>query len=247
MTITIITPVWNNVATVGHCMHSIGGQTVPCQHILVDGASTDGTLEVMKKFQGPNTLIISEPDKGMYDAINKGLKYAKGEIIGVLNADDYYPIPDVLQLVVDAFSDPKIEASYGDLLYVDRIDTDKVIRTWKSGSYKRERFYAGWMPPHPTFFVRRSLYEQYGHYRRDLGSAADYELMLRILLKHKARAIHIPEVLVHMRNEGMSNASLLNRLRANRYDRQAWQVNDVRPRPWTLIAKPMSKLGQWFR
>lgn len=246
MTITLITPVWNNVATVGHCMRSIADQTVPCQHILVDGGSTDGTLEVIKQFSRPNTVATSEPDNGMYDAINKGLEHANGDIVGVLNADDYYPTPNVLKLIVDVFADTTVEASYGDLLYVERKDTDKVVRTWKSGPYKRERFYAGWMPPHPTFFIRRSLYRQHGGYRLDLGSAADYELMLRMLLKHQAKAIYIPEVLVHMRNEGMSNASLKNRIKANRYDRQAWRVNGIRPRPWTLIAKPMSKIGQWF-
>jgi glycosyltransferase len=245
MSITLITPVWNNAAIIGHCLRSIAEQTVPCQHILVDGVSTDGTLEVIRQHQGPNTVVISEPDKGMYDAINKGLKHATGDIVGVLNADDYYPTADVLQLVIEAFADPAVMVSYGDLLYVDREDTEKVIRTWKSGEYNRERFYSGWMPPHPTFFIRRSLYEQHGGYRLDLGSAADYELMLRMLLKHEASAAYIPRVLVHMRNEGMSNASLKNRIKANRFDRQAWRVNELIPRPWTLIAKPLGKLGQW--
>jgi glycosyltransferase len=246
MSITIITPVWNNTATVDHCLRSIAEQTVPCQHILVDGASTDGTLEVIREHQGPDALVISEPDKGMYDAINKGLKQATGDIVGVLNADDYYPTNDVLQCVTDAFADPTVDVTYGDLLYVDREDTDKVIRTWKSGAFQRDKFYAGWMPPHPTFFIRRALYEQHGGYRLDLGSAADYELMLRMLLKHKANAAYIPRVLVHMRNEGMSNASLKNRIKANCFDRQAWRVNEIKPRPWTLLAKPLGKLGQWF-
>ena len=246
MSITIITPVWNNVATVGHCLRSLAEQSVPCQHILVDGVSTDGTLEVIRQHQTPQTVVISEPDKGMYDAINKGLKQATGDIVGVLNADDYYPSNDVLQCVKDAFDDPGIDVTYGDLLYVDRGDTDKVIRTWKSGAFQRDKFYAGWMPPHPTFFIRRELYEQHGRYRLDLGSAADYELMLRMLLKHKANAAYIPRVLVHMRNEGMSNASLKNRIKANRFDRQAWRVNEIKPRPWTLVAKPLGKLGQWF-
>ena len=246
MSITIITPVWNNAATVGHCIRSIADQTVHCQHILVDGVSTDGTLEEIRRHQGRETVVISEPDRGMYDAINKGLIHATGDIVGVLNADDYYPTTDVLRLVTEAFSDPAVDVSYGDLLYVDREDTARVIRTWKSGPYQRERFYSGWMPPHPTFFVRRSLYEQHGGYRLDLGSAADYELMLRMLLRHGANAVHIPEVLVHMRNQGMSNASLKNRIKANRFDRQAWRVNGLTPRPWTLIAKPLGKLGQWF-
>jgi len=110
-----------------------------------------------------------------------------------------------------------------------------------------ERFYNGWMPPHPTFFLRRELYRQYGGYRLDLGSAADYELMLRMLLKHGVAAAYLPEVLVHMRTAGMSNASFGNRIAANRNDRRAWAVNGLKPRPWTLLAKPLGKLGQWFR
>jgi glycosyltransferase len=243
--ISIITPVWNNAQTIAHNIRSIADQSVASQHILVDGVSTDGTLEIIESTKPPGSIIVSEPDNGMYDAINKGLKFAQGEIVGVLNSDDFYPTNRVLAQVLEAFADPDIDACYGDLFYVDRLNTDKVVRNWKSGQYDPRKFYSGWMPPHPTFFVRRQIYEKYGGFRLDLGSAADYELMLRMLLKHGARAAYIPQVLVHMRNEGMSNSSLKNRLRANRFDRQAWRVNDIRPRPWTLLAKPLRKIGQW--
>jgi glycosyltransferase involved in cell wall biosynthesis len=246
MSITLITPVWNNADTIGHCLRSIKNQTTACQHILVDGGSTDGTLEIIEQHKAPDAILISEPDQGMYDAINKGLKRATGDIVGVLNADDFYAADDILEKVAAAFSDPTVDASYGDLLYVDREDTGKVIRTWRSGAYRREKFYAGWMPPHPTFYLRRRLYQKHGGYRLDLGSAADYELMLRMLLKYKANAAYIPQVLVHMRNQGMSNASLSNRLKANRNDRRAWRVNGIRPRPWTLVAKPLGKIRQWL-
>ena len=182
----------------------------------------------------------------MYDAINKGLKLATGDVIGVLNSDDFYPNDDVLETVAHAFRDPTLKASYSDLLYVNREDSNKVIRNWYSGEYKREKFFSGWMPPHPTFFIRRQMYEKYGDYRLDLGSAADYELMLRMLFKYGINTAYIPKVLVHMRNEGMSNASVMNRIKANRNDRQAWRVNHIRPRPWTLIAKPLGKVGQWL-
>lgn len=227
-------------------MRSIAEQSIASQHILIDGVSTDGTLEIIQRQQSFGSIIISEPDQGMYDAINKGLKHAKGEIVGILNADDYYPTDKVLTQVREAFSEPDIDACYGDLIYVDRLNTDKVIRNWQSGHYNRHKFYSGWMPPHPAFFVRRKLYEQFGGYRLDLGTAADYEMMLRLLLKHKARTAYIPQVLVHMRNKGVSNASLANRLRANHYDRQAWWVNQIRPRPWTLVAKPLRKIVQWL-
>jgi glycosyltransferase involved in cell wall biosynthesis len=246
MSITLITPVWNNADTIGHCIDSINAQTQPCQHILVDGGSSDGTLEIIEQQKAADAILISEPDQGMYDAINKGLKLATGDVVGVLNSDDFYPTNDLLETVMQAFSDPAVDASYGDLLYVDKDNTEKVIRNWQSGDYKRDRFYAGWMPPHPTFFLRRQLYQQQGGYRLDLGSAADYELMLRMLLKHGANAAYIPQVLVHMRNEGMSNASLKNRIRANRNDRKAWRVNGLKPRPWTLVAKPLGKIGQWL-
>ena len=245
-TITLITPVWNNANCIGHCLRSIKDQATACQHILVDGGSTDGTLEIIRQQKTAEAILISEPDQGMYDAINKGLELANGEVVGILNADDFFPTADVLEKVASAFADHEVDASYGDLLYVDREDTNKVIRTWRSGDYKRERFYTGWMPPHPTFYLRRCLYQQHGGYRLDLGTAADYELMLRMLLKHRATAVHIPEVLVHMRNQGMSNASISNRLKANRNDRLAWRVNGIRPRPWTLVAKPLGKIRQWL-
>ena len=182
----------------------------------------------------------------MYDAINKGLTLAKGDVIGVLNSDDFYPANHILAKVEQIFSEPEVEACYGDLHYVDKVDTTRVVRNWRAGDYKRERFFGGWMPPHPTFFLRRQLYEKHGGYRLDMGTAADYELMLRMLLKHEANTVYIPEVLVHMRNDGMSNASFKNRVKANRNDRQAWRLNEIQPRPWTLIAKPLCKLGQWF-
>ena len=209
MSITLITPVWNNASTIEHCIRSINGQTQVCQHILVDGGSTDGTLEIVRREKREDTLLISERDQGMYDAINKGIALATGEVIGILNSDDFYSDEFVLERVSQAFKDQRTDASYGDLVYVAREDTSKVVRNWRSGNFKKERFYNGWMPPHPTFFLRRSLYEKYGVYRLDLGSAADYELMLRMLLKHEASATYIPEVLVHMRNEGMHGESTI--------------------------------------
>ncbi len=177
-TITIITPVRNNADTIAHNIRSIADQSIPNQHILIDGVSTDGTLEIIQRQQSPGSVIISEPDRGMYDAINKGLKHAEGEIVGILNADDYYPTNKILAYVQDTFADPDIDACYGDLIYVERLNTEKVVRNWQSEQYNRRKFYSGWMPPHPTFFVRKKLYQRHGDYRLDLGSAADYEIWI---------------------------------------------------------------------
>ena len=245
-TISIITIVRNAEKTLHECLDSVVNQSVKAERIIIDGASTDSTLKIIEHYKAENTKIISEPDHGMYDAMNKGLGMVTGDIIGILNADDFYSSNAVLQKVVDVFDDPDVDACYGDLIYVDENDTSKVIRYWKSQEYDPQRFYWGWMPPHPTFFVRRSVYGKFGVFRLDMGTAADYEIMLRFLLKHRINARYIPQVLVHMRAGGASNVTLENRIKANRMDRRAWQVNGLRPYPWTLWMKPLRKVGQWF-
>ncbi|KAB2888854.1 MAG: glycosyltransferase [Desulfobulbaceae bacterium] len=244
--ISIVTATYNAASTVADCLESVEGQIHGAiEQILVDGESTDNTVEIARKF--PHlTSIVCAPDKGVFDAMNKGIELAKGEIVGILNADDMYAAPYVLRWVDDAFSDSSIDACYGDLDYVDKDDTGKVVRRWRAGSFSRRKFYWGWMPPHPTFFVRRAVYERFGLFNLELGSAADYELMLRFLVKHRLRAACIPELLVRMRTGGISNASLRNRLLANRMDRLAWDVNQLKPYPWTLYLKPLRKIGQWL-
>jgi len=245
MNISIVTVVLNGESTIGECLDSVRSQTLPVEHIVVDGASMDGTLEILGEYGDHLSRVISEQDKGIYDAMNKGIRCAGGEVIGILNADDLYRDERVIKRAEKIFQDPAVDACYGDLEYVDTEDTTRVVRHWKAGSCSVAKIYRGWMPPHPTFFVRRKLYEKYGVYNTALGTAADYELMLRFLLKHGVRAAYIPEVLVKMRTGGASNASLLARLRANRMDRRAWGVNGLRPRPWTIPMKPLRKLGQY--
>jgi len=244
--ISIITATYNSAESLSDCIESVVNQDIKADHILIDGGSTDSTLDITNKYQDYLAHTVSESDKGIYDAINKGLKLAVGEVIGILNADDYYSNHDVLRNVVDIFNDSKIDACYGDLIYVDKIDKKKTVRYWRSGSFKHDKFYWGWMPPHPTFFVRRSVYEQYGYYRLDMGTSADYEIMLRFLLKHKIKVAYIPKVLVHMRIGGISNVSFANRLKANSMDREAWEINGIKPYPWTTLLKPIRKLPQWF-
>ncbi len=256
MTISIITATYNGAATIADCLASVNAQSVPLAHIIIDGASSDTTLDIVRTIS-PNALIVSEPDHGIYDAMNKGLKLATGEVIGILNSDDFYPAPDTLAKVAAVFANPEIEACYGDLLYVTEkagakegggraVNTFETVRYWRSGTFTPEKFSWGWMAPHPTFFVRRSVYERFGCFNLELGSAADYEIMIRFLVKHRIRTAYIPEVLVKMRTGGVSNASINNRIQANRMDRKAWQVNGLKPYPWTIWLKPLRKIPQWF-
>jgi glycosyltransferase len=244
--ISIVTVSYNADETLADCIESVASQSIDIEHILIDGGSEDGTVRVAEAYSSNLALIVSEPDRGVYDAMNKGIQRATGDIIGILNADDVYYSDQSLTRVMDAFARSNIAACYGNLVYVDRSDLSKVTRYWKSGIFAPEKFYWGWMPPHPAFFVRRELYEQHGLFRLDMGSAADYELMLRFLLKYRAAVGYVPEVLVRMRAGGVSNTSIANRLKANRMDRMAWTVNDIHPYPWTTYLKPARKLGQWY-
>ena len=178
--------------------------------------------------------------------MNKGLALATGDIIGVLNSDDFYCSNDVIENVVRAFQENETDCLYGDLNYVDPIDTSKIVRKWRSGAYLRENFLKGWMPPHPTFFVKKSCYDSFGTFDTQFKSAADYELMLRFLFKESCSAQHLPKVMIHMRAGGVSNVSLKNRIRANREDRLAWKINGLKPKWFTLLRKPLSKLTQYF-
>ncbi|HEY3309430.1 MAG TPA: glycosyltransferase family 2 protein [Desulfuromonadaceae bacterium] len=245
--ISIITVVRNGEATIGDCMASVLRQAEqPFEYIVINGSSTDRTLDVIKEHSGLNVKIISEPDGGIYDAMNKGINFATGDVIGILNADDFFSHTEVLHRVVALFNDPNVDCCYGDLEYVDSKKLARNVRYWRSGVYSPEKLYWGWMPPHPTFFVRRSLYERFGNFRLDMGTSADYELMLRFLLKYGARATYIPDVLVKMRTGGASNATFRKRLLANCMDRKAWHVNGLKPYPWTLYLKPLSKLTQYI-
>lgn len=246
MKISIITATYNSAATVRDTLACIAGQQYAnIEHIIVDGLSKDNTLEIVKEF--PHVArVISEKDKGIYDAMNKGVQMATGDIVGILNSDDFYTSPSVLEKVAAAFEDPAVEAVYGDLQYVKQDNTEIVTRTWKSGKYQKRFLYYGWMPPHPTFFVRRHIYDKCGLFNTTLRSAADYELMLRVLLKHDTLAQYIPEVLVKMRAGGMSNASLKNRLKANKEDEMAWKLNNLKPYFFTTWLKPLRKVFQFI-
>jgi glycosyltransferase len=244
--VSIITATYNSAATVLDTLQSVQSQTwQQLEHIVVDGASTDDTLRLLEigKHRGP---FVSEPDKGIYDAMNKGIQLASGEIIGILNSDDVYADRTIIEKVVKLFEETGADAVYGDLWYVDAGDMNNVKRKWVAGSYRREGFLYGWMPPHPTFFVRKSVYQRYGLFNLNMYTAADYELMLRFLYKYQIPAAYLPEVMVKMRVGGASNQSLKNRLLANKGDRLAWRVNGLKPYWFTVTLKPIRKITQFI-
>jgi glycosyltransferase len=244
--ISIITVSFNSAQTIGDTLKSVAAQSHPnIEHIIIDGASTDQTMKIVADFPHVEKSI-SEADEGIYFAMNKGIALASGDVIGILNADDLYADDEVIAKVAAVFEDAAVDATYADLVFVDREDVSKVFRTWKSGPFKRSSMYNGWMPPHPTFFVRRSVYEKYGHFNTILRSAADYELMLRFLLKHEISLSYIPQTIINMRQGGKSTASISNRIKANMEDRKAWRMNGLEPHIFTLILKPLRKIKQFI-
>jgi glycosyltransferase involved in cell wall biosynthesis len=246
MKVSVITATYNSAATVADTLKSVRDQSYPLvEHLIIDGGSKDDTMKIVAGF--PHVMqTCSEKDRGIYDAMNKGIKRATGDIVGILNSDDFYASEHVLQEVVETFRRSGCDAVYGDLQYVDKDDVSKVVRYWRSGAYQQGAFKWGWMPPHPSFFVRRSLYERCGLFNLDMKTAADYELMLRMIHKEGASLQYLPNVLVKMRTGGASNASLTNRLKANADDRKAWEVNGLKPYWFTMYLKPIRKITQFI-
>jgi glycosyltransferase involved in cell wall biosynthesis len=246
--ISIITITYNSEKTVEDTIKSVVSQDFPnVEYLIIDGLSKDKTLQVVNKYSAYIDKVVSEKDKGLYDALNKGIKHATGEVIGMLHSDDVYANNQVLSKVAQQFAiDPSLEAVYADLVFVDRENTDKVLRTWKSGAYKEDAFKQGWMPPHPTFFVKKSVYDRLGGFNLDLKLSADYELMLRFIHKEKIKIAYLPEIIVKMRMGGISNTSFFVKLKANMEDKLAWKLNGVKPGWFTTIRKPLKKLSQYF-
>jgi len=246
MKVSIITATYNSAATVADTLHSVQKQTYPAiEHIIIDGLSNDNTLQIVSGFNHVQQ-VVSEKDTGIYDAMNKGITYATGDIIGILNSDDFYPGENIIEEVVKIFNTTNCDALYGDLVFVDSVQTNKIYRKWIAGSYSDQLFLKGWMPPHPTFFVRKEIYNQYGKFNTTLKSSADYELMVRLLYLHKIKVGYLHGTLVHMRIGGQSTKSLSNRLKANYEDYQAWRLNSLKPKWYTLLLKPIRKIKQFY-
>ncbi len=247
MKITVITVVYNRAATVAQAVQSTLTQTFQDIDVVVqDGNSTDGTLDVLRGFDDHRVRLVSEPDNGIYDAINRGVARAEGDVIGLMHSDDFFAHDRVLEHVACAFADPKVDGVYGDLDYVSATNSDRVIRAWRAGEYRPERLSLGWMPPHPTLYLRRGVFEQWGCYDTQFRIAADYEAILRWLAKGRIRLAYLPEVMVHMRVGGESNSSFRRIVRKSREDYRALRKNDVGGFH-TLLFKNISKISQFWK
>jgi glycosyltransferase involved in cell wall biosynthesis len=220
--ISVITVCFNAQNTIGHTLRSVRDQTHDSiEYIIIDGCSTDGTLKVVESEGKHVAMIVSEKDNGIYDAMNKGIALATGDIIGFINADDFYASTDVLASVASAFESSGADCCYGDLCYVQQGDVSKTVRYWRSAPFKADMFSRGWCPPHPTFFVRREVYARLGGFDLSFKIAADFELMARYLEGAHISSHYIPKVLVKMRLGGTTNRSLSNILKQNLEIRRA--------------------------
>jgi len=250
MKISIITACFNSETTIKDTIVSVMSQreNYPnIEYVVIDGVSKDQTLEILNQHLSEIDVLVSEKDRGIYDAMNKGIQQATGDVIGILNSDDFYMDDQVIKDIANQFQTNKFDAVYADLVYVDQEKTENVVRYWKSGEYAPGKFIKGWMPPHPTLFVKKQVYDRYGAFNLDFKTSADYELMLRLIHKEKINVGYLPRVIVKMRTGGQSNVSITNRLKGNREDRKAWEINSLKPGLFTALRKPLSKLSQYFR
>ncbi|WPY96243.1 glycosyltransferase family 2 protein (plasmid) [Limimaricola variabilis] len=245
MKISIVTAVWNRARTIGEALESVQRQSHrDIEHVIQDGGSTDGTLQVIERLADERTCVVSERDSGIYDAINTGIARATGDVIGLMHSDDIFASDNVLSDVAVALADREVDGVYGDLQYVSATDPDRVIRYWRSGSYGPSALKRGWMPPHPTLYLRREVFERWGAYDTSFRISADYDAMLR-WLNNGVRLAYVPRVLVKMRVGGQSNASLGSILRKSLEDYCAIRCNKVGGLG-TLALKNFSKIEQFI-
>ena len=247
MKVSIITVVRNSADTIADAIESVALQTHPdVEHLVIDGASTDDTLEIVERYRHKLATIVSEPDRGIYDAMNKGLLLATGDIVGFLNADDLYAEADVLSDIAARFQDPALDAVYGDLVYVSAADPARVVRYWRSGEYREGRFKSGWMPAHPTLFVRRAVYERFGGFDLSFRLQSDFDLTMRLFEVHKIRSVYLPRVLARMRTGGATNRSLTNIIKGNLEAYRACRKNATGVSPLFILRKVASRVPQFL-
>ncbi len=247
--ISIITVCYNSAVTIRDTIESVLTQDyLNIEYIIVDGASKDGTMDIVRQYGDKIDRVISEPDNGIYDAMNKGIGVATGDIIGLLNADDFYADGTVLESVSQCFLKDNVDIVYGDLCYVRKDKPTEIVRYWKSSEYKPDKFKHGWVPPHPTFFVRRNVYQKNdGLYDTGFKLASDFELMLRCLFAKKMNSRYLPKVLVKMRLGGKTNQSLTNIFSQNLEIFRAFKKNKLEISVFTFVfGKIVSRVKQFL-
>ncbi len=246
MKISIITATYNSAKTVADCIVSVNDQTYSnIEHIIIDGGSTDNTIDIIKSLPNRIKVIKSEPDKGIYDAMNKGIRIASGDVIGILNSDDLYTDNYVLEKIALAFNDSSIDCVHADLYYVSKNDTNQTVRHWKAGKYSSGAFTRGWHPAHPTFFLRKKIYERYGLFNLDFKLAADFELMLRLLERYHVASSYLPEPTVRMRLGGATGKNIQNIVKQNMECYKAFAVNGIKVSPAYSLYRLLPKLKQF--
>ncbi|TMV10347.1 glycosyltransferase [Ruegeria sediminis] len=246
MKISVITAVYNSEATVGEAIASIARQNYPdIEHVIIEGKSKDDSMAAVQRAVHDRMVLISEPDTGIYDALNKGIARATGDIIGFVHSDDFLAHESVLGRIAEAFSDPEVEAVFSDLHYVSQADTSRVIRHWATGPFYPRRLKRGWMPAHPTLYLRRQVYDRVGSFDTGFGIAADYDFILRYFSRTQAKSVYIPEVLYKMRLGGVSNRNWARVRQKMEEDYRAIQRNQVGG-VMTLAGKNLSKVGQFI-
>ena len=247
MKVSLITVVYNGEKYLADCIESVIGQTYSdLEYIVIDGASTDSTLSIIEKYRANISQFVSGKDKGMYDALNKGIDMATGEIIGILNADDMLASSDVIGNIVAQFEKYDADGVYGNLNYIDPHRDNAIVRKWVSKPFTANDIKMGWMPAHPTLYLKKELFKKFGYYSLDFGTAADYELMLRFLYQYQVKAVFLDQLIVNMRIGGMSNASMKHRYHALVNDLKALKANRLPFPLFTLLLKKISKLKQFL-
>ncbi len=246
MKVSIITATYNSARTINDTLRSLNEQSYSnIEYIVIDGASKDKTIDVIRQQCPRVTTIISEPDNGIYDALNKGINCATGDIVGYLHSDDLFAYSDAVKDIVERFQESSCGAVYGDLQYVSKDDTDNVIRLWKSGAYSKKKLKNGWMPPHPTFYMKRDLYLKFGLFDLNYKIAADYDSLLRYLWANEVTMSYLPRVVMKMRVGGASNRDIKNIIQKTQEDIQALKSNGI-SWPRALFFKNFSKIPQFF-
>lgn len=245
--VSIITVSFNSVATIPDTINSVVNQSYPnIEYIIIDGASSDGTRDVINSYGQKITKFTSESDNGIYDALNKGIKLASGDIVGILNSDDFFYNSMVIEKIVKAFIDNRIDAVIGDVQFVDPVQTSKVVRYYSSKKFNLSKFRFGFMPPHPSFYVKRELFEKLGYYKTDYKIAADYELLLRFLSIHGIKCKYLGMPFVSMRTGGVSNKSISSNITLNKEIARACRENGLRTNYLFIYSKYITKVFEFF-